>query len=55
MLQMACKQKENHKRHIESGNSLFLKKHGVLGKGTMRDKAASEDLSWEAEIMLFHY
>ena len=55
MLQMACKQKENQKRHSESGHSLFLKKHGVLGKGTMRDKAASEDLSWEAEIMLFHY
>lgn len=55
MLQMACKQKENHKRHTESENSLFLNKHGMLGKGMMRDKAASEDLSWEAEIMVFHY
>lgn len=54
MLQMACKQKESHKRHTESGNSLFLKKHGMLGKGTMRDKATSEDLPWEAEIMVFH-
>ena len=33
MLQMACKQKENHKRHTESENSLFLNKHWDAWEG----------------------